>query len=33
VSGKEVGQALQQAGLLRQGINLDNARITIEFST
>jgi hypothetical protein len=33
VSGKEVGQALQQAGLLRQGINLDNAQITIEFST
>lgn len=33
VSGKEVGQALQQAGLLRQGINLDNAKITIEFTT
>lgn len=33
VSGQEVGLALQQMGLLRPGVNLDNAKITIEFST
>lgn len=32
VSGKEVGKSLQEIGLLRQGINLDNAKITIEFT-
>lgn len=33
VSGQQVGLALQQMGLLRPGVNLENAKITIEFST
>lgn len=32
LSGQEVGLALQQVGLLRQGIDLTNAKITIEFT-
>lgn len=32
VSGREVGEALRQMGVLRQTTNLDNATITIEFS-
>jgi hypothetical protein len=32
LSGRELGTALQGAGVLAQGANLDNATITIEFT-
>lgn len=32
IAGQQVGEVLQQAGLLRYGVNLENAKITIEFS-
>lgn len=32
LSGRELGTALQGAGVLAQGVNLDNATLTIEFS-
>ena len=32
VSGRELGNALRQAGLLDEGANVENAKLTIEFT-